>query len=66
MSEGKFEFVNIDASSPPLRVLDYEAAVERQRKEKKELREKIIALKRGEKGSKKDKKKLQDEIGKGN
>ncbi|KAG5683556.1 hypothetical protein PVAND_012829 [Polypedilum vanderplanki] len=41
---------------------DYEAALERQRKEKKELREKIIALKRAEKGSKKDKKKLQDDI----
>lgn len=43
---------------------EYDAIVERQRKEKKDLREKIIALKRAEKGSKKDKKKLQDEIGK--
>lgn len=41
---------------------EYELAVERQRKEKRELREKIIALKRAEKGNKKDKKKLQDEI----
>lgn len=39
-----------------------EAIVERHRKEKKELREKIITLKRN--CNKKDKKKLQDEIGK--
>lgn len=36
--------------------------VEKHRKEKKELREKIIGLKRS--CNKKDKKKLQDEIGK--
>jgi OTU domain-containing protein 6 len=41
---------------------EYDVIIERQRKEKKDLREKIIALKRSEKGSKKDKKKLQDEI----
>jgi hypothetical protein len=41
---------------------DHEAVIERQRKEKKELREKIIALKRN--SGKKEKKKLQDEIGK--
>ncbi len=40
---------------------EYEAIIEKHRKEKKELREKIIGLKRA--SSKKDKKKLQDEIG---
>lgn len=43
-------------------LLEYEAIVEKHRKEKKELREKIIGLKRA--SNKKDKKKLQDEIGK--
>jgi hypothetical protein len=63
MSEGKILLVNRETSQSHFRISDYDAAVERQRKEKRELREKIIALKRAEKGSKKDKKKLQDEIG---
>jgi hypothetical protein len=44
-------------------ISDYEAVLERQRKEKKELREKIIALKRGEKNNKKEKKKILEEVG---